>query len=292
MFTPDEIIPVFAGGGTRLPAYVGVLRALEQLPVRISRMVATSGGSVVAALYCAGLPVDRLQQLARDVDFAQFRGFSLPSLIRRGGLSSGERFEQWMDEQLQGATFRDLPIDLHVVATDVYSQQPVVFDRETTPDFKVATAVRCSIGIPLFFTYRPFGEKLLVDGSILAEDALRQDWGGNGKPLVFFRLRSTQSHRETFRNRFFPLPEYILMLIRTFLTSLSREYVADLYWSKTLLIKTEEFSPLEFSLSRSAKDRLYELGYQTTLDYLPLKLGRLKEHQNASLQPSPAERLQ
>jgi len=276
MLSPDEIIPVFAGGGTRLPAYVGVLRALEQLPVQIRRIVGTSGGSVVAALYCAGLSVDQLQRLSLDVDFSQFRGFSLASLIRRGGLSSGERFERWLDEQLQGATFRDLPIDLHVVATDVFSQQPVVFDRENTPDFNVAAAVRCSIGIPLFFTYRPFGEKLLVDGSILAEDALRQDWGGNGVPLMFFRLRATHSRSETFRNRFFPLPEYILMLIRTFLTSLSREYVADLYWSKTLLIKTEEFSPLEFSLSRPAKDRLYQLGYQTTIDYLPLKLGRLK----------------
>jgi NTE family protein len=254
---------------------VGILKALEEYKVGFRRMVGTSGGSVVAALYCAGWTVERLLDLAMEVEFSRFRGFSLPSLIRRGGLSSGDAFEAWMDEQLDGATFQDLSRDLHVVATDVFSQEPVVFDRETTPKFKVSTAIRFSIGIPLLFTYKPYGDKLLVDGSILAEDALRRDWGGNGTPLVFFRLRASLTRSGKFRNRYFPLPEYIMMLIRTFLTSLSREYVADLYWSKTLLVKTEELSPLEFSLTREAKDRLFQLGYQTAMDFLPLKLGRI-----------------
>jgi len=267
-----QIVPVFAGGGTRLPAYVGILSALEEYRIGFQRMVGTSGGSVVAALYCAGWSVERLYDLAMEVDFSQFRGFSLASLIRKGGLSSGDAFEGWMDEQLKGATFRDLPLNLHVVATDVFSQEPVIFDRSTTPDFKVATAVRFSVGIPLLFTYKPYRDKLLVDGSILAEDALRRDWGGDGLPLVFFRLRASQTRSGRFRNHYFPLPEYVLMLIRTFLTSLSREYVADLYWSKTLLVKTEELSPLEFSLSREDKERLYSLGYQTAKEYLPLKL--------------------
>ncbi|OHB25379.1 MAG: phospholipase [Desulfuromonadaceae bacterium GWC2_58_13] len=268
----SEIIPVFAGGGTRLPAYVGILKALEEYKLGFRHMVGTSGGSVVAALYCAGWSVDRLFDLAMDIDFAQFKGFSLPSLIRKGGLSSGDSFERWMDEQLKGVTFRDLPLDLHVVATDVFSQEPVIFDRETTPDLKVSTAVRFSVGIPLLFTYKHYGEKLLVDGSILAEDALRRDWGRDGAPLVFFRLRASLTRSSQFRNRYFPLPEYVLMLIRTFLTSLSREYVADLYWSKTLLVKTDDFSPLEFSLSRESKDKLFRLGYQTAMDFLPLKL--------------------
>lgn len=273
-FSDLEIVPVFSGGGTRLPAYVGVLRALEECRLGFRRMVGTSGGSVVTALYCAGWSVDRLFDLVMDVDFSQFRGFSLANLIHKGGLSSGDIFEQWLDQQLNGITFRDLPLDLHVVATDVFSQQPVVFDRENSPDFKVATAVRFSVGIPLLFTYKPYAGKLLVDGSILSEDALHRDWGGDGKPLVFFRLQASQMQSNRFRRRFFTLPEYILMLVRTFLTSLSREYVADLYWSKTVLIKTEEFSPLEFSLNCTAKKRLYDIGYQSTMDYLPWKLKR------------------
>ncbi|MEJ2200102.1 MAG: patatin-like phospholipase family protein [Desulfuromonadaceae bacterium] len=274
-YSQCEIIPVFAGGGTRLPAYVGILKALEEYGIGFQHMVGTSGGSVVAALYCAGWSVERLLKLAMEVEFSRFRGFSLTSLIRRGGLSSGDAFECWLDEQLDGARFRDFSRDLHVVATDVFSQEPVVFDRETTPDFKISTAVRFSVGIPLLFTYKPFGEKLLVDGSILAEDALRRDWGGTGTPLVFFRLRASSTRTSHFRNRYFPLPEYIIMLIRTFLTSLSREYVSDLYWSKTLLVKTEEISPLEFSLNREDKERLFHLGYQTAIDFLPLKLSRI-----------------
>lgn len=43
-----------------------------------------------------------------------------------------------MDNELQGATFSDLALNLHIVATDVKSQQPVIFDKEHTPDLKVA----------------------------------------------------------------------------------------------------------------------------------------------------------
>lgn len=277
MLAGFEMVPVFAGGGTRLPAYVGVLRALEELQVRFSRLVGSSGGSLVAALYCAGWSVERLYDLALDIDFARFRGFSLLSLMRYGGLSSGAALENWLDQQLGGARFCDLPLDLHVVATDVLSQQPVVFDRQTTPEMRVATAVRFSVGIPLLFSYCRYNDSLLVDGSILAEDALRQNWGQNGAPLILFRLRAEVPTVVGPSRSYYPLPHYLLLLIRTFLTSLSHEYVADLYWSKTLVIKTDSYSPLEFSLPLTAKKRLCQLGYDTTLAYLPLKLGRLRD---------------
>ena len=53
-------------------------------------------------------------------------------------------------------------MNLHIVATDVRAQAPVLFNRNTTPDLKVARAVRFSMGIPLVFTFKIFEGKLLI----------------------------------------------------------------------------------------------------------------------------------
>jgi len=271
--TNNYIVPVLAGGGTRFPSHVGIIKALEDLGISYNHIVGISGGSIVASFVASGRQPDELCDLAANVDFNQFRGYSVFSLVFEGGLSTGDDFEEWIDNELQGATFSDLLLDLHIVATDVKSQRPVIFDKEHTPDMKVATAVRYSMGIPLLFTFKKYEDKLLVDGSILAEDTLHFDLSHNGTPVIFFRLRSspTDAHKKV--NPWMPVSSYMSMLIRTIMTSLSREYVDDQYWGKTLIIDTGKFSPIEFKLSKEDKRELYERGYKTTLECLPQKLG-------------------
>jgi NTE family protein len=267
-----QMIPVLAGGGTRLPAHVGILTALEQMGYRVDHLVGVSGGSIVAALYACGHSTAYIKDLAINVDFRQFRGFSLPKLLFSGGLSTGERFEKWLDEQLGGATFADLERRLHVVATDVKSGQPVIFDADSAPDFRVARAVRFSMGIPLLFTFEKYKEHLMVDGSILAEDALYHRWTDDDTPVVYFRLRATRNAENRRVSRLFPLPDYIVMLIRTFMTSISREYISDSYWRNTVVIETGEISPVEFAMSPAQKEELFQRGLETAQVVIPLKL--------------------
>ncbi|MEW5789468.1 MAG: patatin-like phospholipase family protein [Pseudomonadota bacterium] len=272
---PQRIVPVLAGGGTRLPAHVGVLSALRDLGIGYRHLVGVSGGSVVAALAAVGKDIDYMQALFRDVDFSQFRGYSLINLFLRGGLSTGKRFERWMDGELGGARFRDLDVELHVVATDVRSGQPVAFNRQTSPDLPVARAVLYSISIPLLFPFHHHGDHVLVDGSILAEDGLFRDWAGDHTPVVCFRLRDKRIAANHFSRRILPLADYLFMLIRTFMSTLSREYLSEALWLNTVLIETEGMSPLEFRMSHEQKLTLYQTGYQTTRDYLPVKLAKL-----------------
>jgi NTE family protein len=269
----NYIVPVLAGGGTSLPAYVGIIKALEDLQINYNHIVGISGGSIVASLVALGRPPDELCSLVNSVDFNEFRGYSLLSLVFEGGLSNGDSFERWIDKELKGATFSDLLIDLHIIATDIKSERPVLFDKEHTPDIKVATAVRYSMGIPLLFTFKKYKDTLLVDGSILADDTLHFDLLPNEVPVIFFRLKSSQVNSDTKENRWMPVSSYMKMLIRTIMTSRSREYVDDKYWKKTLVVDTGKFSPIEFKLSKEDKHELYERGYLTTLEFLPKKIG-------------------
>jgi len=273
---PRLIVPVLAGGGTRLPAHVGVLGALRDMDYRYRHIVGVSGGSVVAALATAGVGLERLESLFRETDFARFRGHSLINLLLRGGLSDGRAFERWLDHELGGARFADLDIDLHVVATDVRSGQPVAFNRHNSPDLPVARAVLFSISIPLLFPFHHHGRHVLVDGSILAEDGLMRDWAGDRTPVVCFRLRDNRIANDHPARRVLPLADYLFMLIRTFMTTLSREYLSDALWINTVLIETEGISPLEFHMTLEQKNLLYQTGYATTRNYLPIKLQRMR----------------
>jgi NTE family protein len=271
---PQCIVPVLAGGGTRLPAHVGVLTGLRDLGIGFEHIVGVSGGSVVASLAAVGKPLDDMKTLFRDVNFAQFRGHSLAHLLLHGGLSTGKRFERWMDGELRGARFRDLDLNLHVVATDVRSGRPVVFNRVTSPDLPVARAVLYSISIPLLFPFHHHAEHVLVDGSILAEDSLFRDWAGDLTPVVCFRLRDKRIAAAHAARRFLPVADYLFMLVRTFMSTISREYLSDALWLNTILIETEGMSPLEFNMTLEQKHTLFDLGRATTREFLPGKLAR------------------
>jgi len=53
----EKIVPILAGGGTRLPAHLGVLQALKKLQIQFDNIVGVSGGSIIASFL---LPVFRL----------------------------------------------------------------------------------------------------------------------------------------------------------------------------------------------------------------------------------------
>ena len=273
----SDFVPIFAGGGTRLSAHIGILHALETLGVKFDHLVGVSGGSIIGALYAAGFPLSEIKQLALETNFSQFKGYSLVQLFKAGGLSTGANFEQWVENLLDGRRFKDLSRNLHIVATDVLTGSPVIFNKALTPDLKVSKAVRYSMSIPLLFTFNQYNKHILVDGSILAEDALHRDWSGCGTPVICFRMRSVELSNNVTVEGLFPLKSYLTLLIRTFMNTISREYINDRFWDHTVVVNTGAVSPVEFNLSDADKEQLFLQGYDTAMAVIPTKVFGAKD---------------
>jgi NTE family protein len=77
-----------------------------------------------------------------------------------------------VDKKLEGKLFKDIPKDLHILATDVNSGSPVVFNKENAPYLKVSKAVRFSMSLPIFLSFKSHKNHILVDEAILSEDAI------------------------------------------------------------------------------------------------------------------------
>lgn len=61
-----EVALALGGGGVRGAAHIGVLRVLREEGIPINYIVGNSMGAVVGGLYCAGVPLDRLQKVMSD----------------------------------------------------------------------------------------------------------------------------------------------------------------------------------------------------------------------------------
>jgi NTE family protein len=113
---------------------------------------------------------------------------------------------------------------------------------------------------------------LMVDGSILSEDALHRDWDNKGTSVLCFRLRGEHEYDNLSVDGLFPIFNYVTLLIRTFMTTISREYINEHFWHNTIVINIGEYSAVDFKMTKEEKYQLYKIGFQTAMKVIPIKI--------------------
>lgn len=147
-----------SGGTAKVIAHIGVLRAIEEAGLRPAAIVGTSGGSLIGALYAAGLTPSELLEAANDINWRRLAGLRLPRL----GLLSSQRIEDFLTSVIGEKRFEELRVPLHVVATNVLTGESTIFRRGP-----VARAVRASCSIPQIFSPVEIDGGLYTDGAVL-----------------------------------------------------------------------------------------------------------------------------
>lgn len=155
---PKRIGLALSGGAVLGAAHIGVLEALEEHGIRPSCVAGTSAGSAVGAVYCAGMSLRRIRQVALDLEWAQIGRVVIP----RRGFLDGSRLEESIVELIGDRTFDDLPIRFAAAAADLASEQLVILSEG-----RVARAVRASCALPGVFTPVEREGRLLVDGGLI-----------------------------------------------------------------------------------------------------------------------------
>ena len=160
--TTPELVPrigvAFGGGFARGIAHIGVLRVLERNNIPIHCLAGVSVGSIIAAAYASGTPLDDLERLARSMRFKDVAEWSLNFL----GLASSDRMETFLDRALRVRRFEELKIRLAIVATDLRNGEAVVFkDRGD-----IKHPVRASCSYPGLFQPVRHNGHFLIDGAV------------------------------------------------------------------------------------------------------------------------------
>ena len=168
---PPRVALALGGGAARGFAHIGVIQVLEENGIKPDLVVGTSAGSLVAALYASGKGGAELQTLADAMDETAFADWSFPGR----GLLRGEALAKFVREHTAGRQIEQMRLPLGIVATDLDSGQPILFQRGDP-----GVAVRASSAVPAVFQPVKIGTREYVDGGLVSPVPVRfaQQMGG------------------------------------------------------------------------------------------------------------------
>jgi len=207
---------VLGGGGARGMAHVGVLRILEREEIPILRIVGTSMGAVIGAMYAQHPDVAEVErrlkeyfegELFAETGFTIFRAddepegrfarmvdqarhyvrkrvkyhLSYSKTFMKSGIFNREPREMALRTLLDKSRIEECAIPFAAVATDLISGEAIAVTGGS-----LHTAVAASMSIPGVFPPIRIGEKMLVDGSVIYPVPVRvaRSLSGGGKILA------------------------------------------------------------------------------------------------------------
>ena len=135
---PPGVAWVLSSGGPRGFAHVGVLKALYELGLKPTLVVGASVGALVGGLYAAGLPVQRIEQLALDVDVMDV---VRPQMAGDAWLNASG-LVRWFDDLAGQRRLEQFNTAFAAVAMNETTRQPVAFTHGRAG---VAIQAACSI---------------------------------------------------------------------------------------------------------------------------------------------------
>ncbi|MBA4177197.1 MAG: esterase [Leptothrix sp. (in: Bacteria)] len=161
---PPRIGLALGGGAARGFAHIGVIQVLEEAGIRPALVVGTSAGSLVAALYASGMSGMDMGKLAQTMDEGLLTDWAFPTR----GLIRGEALARYVRELTGGRSIDKMVLPLGIVATDLDSGAPILFQRGDT-----GVAVRASSAVPAMFQPVKIGEREYVDGGLVSPVPVR-----------------------------------------------------------------------------------------------------------------------
>ncbi|MCL5046787.1 MAG: patatin-like phospholipase family protein [Actinobacteria bacterium] len=146
------------GGAARAICHIGVLQVLQEHDIPVDLVAGTSGGSIIGALYAAGMKPETMVELVQRINWAHLVKFRL----RRDGLLDASGLERMIELLVARKAFEDLDFPFSAVAADIVTGEGVVLNSGP-----IAPAVRASCAIPGIFLPVRLNRRLLVDGGIV-----------------------------------------------------------------------------------------------------------------------------
>jgi NTE family protein len=160
-----------SGGAARGIAHIAILETLEVEGIPIRSIAGTSAGSIIGALYCAGMSLLEIKRILLNAKWNDVLKFTVPKL----GLISSEGIYRFMEDILPVKNFSSLLFPFAAVATDLHTGEKV-----TITTGSIARAVQASCSLPVIFTPTVINRRMLVDGGVSSQipvKAVREELG-------------------------------------------------------------------------------------------------------------------
>lgn len=144
------------GGGARGFAHIGAVKAFEEMKVDFDMCVGTSAGSIVGALYCAGIDAAEMERYGSGIDLKEVHnGFILMP-------NDPYKIGALVTKLIGNAKIEDFKKRFYAMAVDLVEAKQVIIEKGN-----VGEAVSASCAVPMFFRPVIKGREHLSDGGLL-----------------------------------------------------------------------------------------------------------------------------
>jgi NTE family protein len=148
-----------SGGGSKGLAHAGVLKFLDEQNIKPTQIAGSSAGAIVGALYSFGKTPDEILSFFKSIYFFHWKHFTL----KKAGIIDSESFKIYFEEIFQDTKMSDLPIPMHITATDMVKGKLKIFNNNS----RVADAILASSAVPGVISPYIINGNLYSDGGIL-----------------------------------------------------------------------------------------------------------------------------
>ena len=285
MTNPLKYTCLFGGGAIRGMAYIGTIRALEELNIEYDIIGGSSVGSIMAALVACGYKSYELENIFMKVNFDLFKDIHL-GFGKAFAISKGEIFLDWLNELLSrknekirknSLTFNDLEKDLVIITTNLTKFCCQEFSKKITPDFEIAKAIKISSSMPGLMAPYEYNKSFLVDGDLQKASPmwrLSDTLNNSESRILEFRLEGDYSKDE--KN-----PISFINTIYSCVTDIATDFVTELYGNNDrydcIRINTGDIFFADFNLNKEQRHKLIDIGYNQTMLYFKEKLPEKKK---------------
>jgi len=166
----------FSGGALKGISFIGALKWLELnniLPA-VKFISGTSAGALFGLMVSLGYTYSEVRSIILKLDLYRLEDIELNTFFEEYGVATGVKIENFIRAILKKKGFsKDITFaELHAatgltvsfLCCKLNDCSQVVFNHESTPDFKVSTACKISMSIPILWKCNKVGDDYLVDG--------------------------------------------------------------------------------------------------------------------------------
>ncbi|MBQ9688397.1 patatin-like phospholipase family protein [bacterium] len=279
---------IFGGGAIRGMAYVGVIKALDELGITLKTLAGSSVGAIFAGLLAVGYTEKEIENIFMKVNYELFKDIQ----IGKGfGISKGEIFLEWVQELLERKfygdkyekgknppiKFSDIDKNLVIITTNLANFSCKEFSNFKTPDVEIAYAIRISAAMPGLM------QPVKASGSILVDGDLQKSWPlwklapdlyNQKERILEFRLEGDFDIEKQGSIDF-------INTLYSCVTSIATKFVVDTYSKKDkfdyIVINTGSTVIIDFTISEEKRKELIDIGYQQTMQYFTQTLKEKKK---------------
>ena len=285
MTKPLKYTCLFGGGAIRGLAYVGAIRAMEELGVEYDIIGGSSVGSIFATLVACGYKSYELENLFMKVNYELFKDIHL-GFGKGLGLSKGEIFIDWLNELIsrkaediksKKLTFEALEKELVIITTNLNSFSTQEFSKALTPEFEIAQAIKISSSMPGLMAPYKYNDSNLVDGDLQKASPmwrLSETLNDSKSRILEFRLEG--AYKEDSKN-----PLAFINTIYSCVTDVATDFVTELYGKNDrydcIRINTGDIFFADFNLDKDSRRKLINSGYEQTMNYFKNVLPQKKQ---------------